>query len=246
MPDVYAVITEVDEAVVDQVADAIEVSAADPQHREMVADYLTDLALGDDARVLEIGCGTGAIARTLAGWPGVGAVLGVDPSPLLLAKARELSAGIANLSFAAGDGRHLSLAAGSFDAVVVHRVLSHVPGPEQVLAETFRVLRAGGRLAVFDGDYATITLATGDPDPLQTCVDAFRPPYITDPWVVRRLAALVHEARVHRRTPAQPRLRPGRRPRLHAEHRRSRGGRARRLGGQAFVTTSVIGRSLGW
>jgi SAM-dependent methyltransferase len=78
--------------------------------------------------------------------------------------------------------------------VVVHRVLSHVPGPEQVLAEAFRVLRPGGKLAAFDGDYATITLATGDVDPLQTCVDAFRPAYITDAWVVRRLPALVRDA----------------------------------------------------
>jgi cyclopropane fatty-acyl-phospholipid synthase-like methyltransferase len=91
MPDVYAVITEVEPAVVDQVAEAMEVSAADPQQREMVAAYLTDLALADDARVLEIGCGTNAVSRTLAGWPGVGDVLGVDPSPILLGKARELS-----------------------------------------------------------------------------------------------------------------------------------------------------------
>jgi hypothetical protein len=56
------------------------------------------------------------------------------------------------------------------------------------------VPRPGGWLAVFDGDYATITLATGAADPLQSCVAAFTPAYITDPWVVRRLPAMVHEA----------------------------------------------------
>jgi hypothetical protein len=43
MPDVYAAITEVEADVVERVAVALEVSAADPQHREMVAAYLTDL-----------------------------------------------------------------------------------------------------------------------------------------------------------------------------------------------------------
>jgi ubiquinone/menaquinone biosynthesis C-methylase UbiE len=108
----------------------------------MIAAYLADLA--GDARVLEVGCGTGAIARELVTWPGVGEVLGVDPSPILLDRARKLGAGIDNLSFQEGDGRRLSLPDAAFDAVV----LSHVPGPEDVLAEAFRVLRPGGRLAV--------------------------------------------------------------------------------------------------
>jgi cyclopropane fatty-acyl-phospholipid synthase-like methyltransferase len=92
MPDVYSVITTVEPAVVARVADAMETSAADPQHRAMVAAYLGDLELADGAQLLEIGCGTGAIARVLADWPGVGEVLGVDPSPILLTRAQELSA----------------------------------------------------------------------------------------------------------------------------------------------------------
>ena len=50
-----------------------------------------DLDLADGARLLEIGCGTGAIARVLAASPGVGEVLGVDPSPIMLTRARALT-----------------------------------------------------------------------------------------------------------------------------------------------------------
>ena len=91
MPDVYSVITTVEPAVVARVADAMETRAADPQHRAMVAAYLGDLDLADGAQLLEIGCGTGAIARVLAASPGVGEVLGVGASPIMLTRARELT-----------------------------------------------------------------------------------------------------------------------------------------------------------
>ncbi|MCT7350884.1 methyltransferase domain-containing protein [Streptomyces sp. 15-116A] len=204
MPDVYAMINEVDEATLDQVAQAMEISAADPQHLDMLRDYLSDLGLDKGAeaptggearaRVLEIGCGTGAISRVLAGLPGVREVVGADPSAALLDRARSLSSTRSNLSFLQADGRDLPLPEADFDVVVLHRVLSHVPGPQTLLAQAHRVLRPGGRLAVFDGDYSTITLATGPTDPLQTCVDAFIPAYITDPWLVRRLPALLDGA----------------------------------------------------
>lgn len=193
MPDVYAAITEVDAGTAARLGDVMELRARDPQQRAMLTSYLSDLELPASARVLEIGCGSGAIARALARWPGVGEVIGVDPSPALLAQARELARGLSSLTFAPADGRALPFAEHTFDAVVVHTVLSHVPGPERVLAEAFRVLRRGGWLAVFDGDYATVTLATGELDPLQVCVGAMIAAYLNDPWIVRRLASIVRE-----------------------------------------------------
>jgi hypothetical protein len=50
MHDVYSIITTVDSAVVAQVADAMEISAADPRHREMVAAYGSLTARKPDQR----------------------------------------------------------------------------------------------------------------------------------------------------------------------------------------------------
>ena len=44
---------------------------------------------------------------------------------------------------------------------------------------------------MFDGDYATTTVALGDHDPLQACVDVMMANSVHDRWLVRRLPALV-------------------------------------------------------
>ena len=194
MPDFYATITETDPAIARRLIDAMETRAAQPQQRAMLRAYLSEVKFPPEARVLEIGCGSGAISRVLAGWPGVSEVVGVDPSPIFLEKAQELSAGIKNLTLEEGDGRELRFEDRCFDVGVLHTVLCHVPGPERVLAEAFRVLRPGGWLAVFDGDYATATVATGDFDPLQVCVEAGIASLCNDPWIVRRLPSLVESA----------------------------------------------------
>jgi hypothetical protein len=63
-----------------------------------------------------------------------------------------------------------------------------------VLAEAHRVLRPGVELAVFDGDYATATVAIRANDPLQACVEHAIATLVHDPWLVRRLTALIRSA----------------------------------------------------
>jgi SAM-dependent methyltransferase len=77
---------------------------------------------------------------------------------------------------------------------MLHTTLCHIPQPERVLAEAFRVLRPDGALAIFDGDYTTITVALGESDPLQDCIEAVQAALLNDPWLVRRLPALLASA----------------------------------------------------
>lgn len=63
---------------------------------------------------------------------------------------------------ATGDTHSLGLADGEFDAAVAHTLFSHVDDPAAVLAEIKRVVRPGGRIAVFDGDYASLTFEEED------------------------------------------------------------------------------------
>jgi ubiquinone/menaquinone biosynthesis C-methylase UbiE len=193
MPDVYATIADADIAMQERLAEVLELRAADPAQREMLEDYTAGLELRPGSELLEVGCGTGAVSRYLATLPGVAHVTGVDPSPLFVERAREL-AGDAPVDFVAGDGQALELDDASFDAVVFHTSLCHMPERERALAEAFRVLRPGGQLAVFDGDYATMTMALDARDPLQSCAEAVLEMLVYDPWLMRRIAPLLVDA----------------------------------------------------
>jgi ubiquinone/menaquinone biosynthesis C-methylase UbiE len=119
-------------------------------------EYVTLLGVSPGERVLDVGCGSGAVTRTLARRvaPG-GRVIGLDASPALLEVARELAkeAGLGDaIEFKAGDCRTLPFPDASFDAVLAATTLSHVPVPARALLEMVRVTRPGGRVGVFDVD----------------------------------------------------------------------------------------------
>ena len=194
MPDVWTSVRDLDAAMQQRLADVLEKRGADPQQQAMRRAFLAEVPIPREARVLDMGCGTGVLTRLLAKQPGVASVVGVDPAPALLAKARNAAAALPNVSFREGDGRSLPFDQASFDLVASDSMLSHVPAPERALEEAFLVLRPGGCLAVFDGDYATTTVALGDHDPLQVCVDAMMANSVTDRRIMRRLAAIVAAA----------------------------------------------------
>lgn len=103
-------------------------------------------------RVLEVGCGTGAI---LADLPPLPALHGLDLRPASLMEAR-LHAPAASLT--CGDALHLPYPAGVFDLTFCHYLLLWVANPLLALTEMKRVTRPGGHiLALAEPDYSTRT-----------------------------------------------------------------------------------------
>ena len=194
MPDVWANIAEADTAVQESLANVLGLVESDSEMQASLEAFIAEVDYPPKARVLEIGSGTGRLARAVAKRPDVEHVTGSDPSPVLTQKARELAASFANLTFEEMDGRKLSFQAGVFDVVFIVRTLLHIPGPEQVLSEAYRVLRPGGTLAILDGDGDATTVAIGENDPLQNCLEAALTAYLNDAWIVRRLPALLRSS----------------------------------------------------
>ncbi|MFJ7218426.1 class I SAM-dependent methyltransferase [Amycolatopsis sp. NPDC098790] len=115
-----------------------------------VADALTtSFALTRDDVVLDLGCGTGQLTRALA--PRVGAVLGMDPEPAMLAQARQAtsSPNVSWLLGADGDIEALTpvVGPGRLAAVTVAQAL-HWMDHERLFTTARPLLRPGGGVAV--------------------------------------------------------------------------------------------------
>ncbi len=99
--------------------------------------------------MLDLGTGTGLSLLPLAAVVGPsGRVIGLDPYPEMLARARaRLPAGAA-IELVVGRGEELPLADGSLDAAISTFGLTAVDDPARVLREVRRALAPGGRLAI--------------------------------------------------------------------------------------------------
>lgn len=112
-------------------------------------DVLLETLELEDKRVLDIGCGNGALVRMMA-HRGAEAV-GLEPSPERLAACRAAET-VTGADYVEGGGEKLPFEDGSFDSVVIFNSLHHLPAGAMgaCLAESARVLSPGGQLWVLE------------------------------------------------------------------------------------------------
>ena len=95
----------------------------------------------DNGRLLEIGCGSGAMLKTMSdlGWKVEG--VEVDPEGVVVARAK-------GLTVHWGDVYTRAYPDNSFDAVTLSHVIEHVHDPARLICECTRILKPGGKLVV--------------------------------------------------------------------------------------------------
>lgn len=113
--------------------------------------FLTDLGVKrcnflPGARVLDVGCGSGATVERLVSQYQLQAI-GIDPSEVLLGNGKERNPG---LNLIRGQGENLPFPANYLEGVFAECTLSVMEDPDQVLKEIFRVLKQGGWLVISD------------------------------------------------------------------------------------------------
>lgn len=128
---------------------AAQAEAVWPQEQPLIERY----GLAPDARILDVGCGTGEFTRRVADlFPGA-LVVGVDLHEPHLALARARSPHGRRVLYEQGDAFSLAAPDRSFDLVACRHLLQAVPHPEEIVKEMVRVARPGGRLHLLIEDY---------------------------------------------------------------------------------------------
>ena len=188
--DPYSDVVNAEQDFLDLHSEILELRAAHPRQVEMRDRYFADVDFGA-GRVLEVGCGTGAVTDALVARSDVTTAVGVDPSPHFIELAR---ARATNATFDLGDASALAYEDGSFDVVVFHTVLCHLPDPDLAIEEAVRVVRPGGQVAIFDGDYCSTTLSLSPDDPLAPCAREYMAANCHDLWFMRTCPSRLRNA----------------------------------------------------
>lgn len=107
-------------------------------------DLIASFAPGPAPAMVEIGAGTGMFCAAMARWHGASPVLGVDPSPAMLAQARLLNHHEPAVHYVNGTAEAVPTGSALFDLALLSRVIHHLPDRRACARELVRVLRPGG------------------------------------------------------------------------------------------------------
>ena len=188
--DPYSITDQMDPTAISSMITRLEARGANQFFRQMLDDYLEALEPAKLACVLEVGCGTGVATRALAQHPGfVGHIYASDLSADLVdvARKRAVEVGCADkITFSAGDALRLD-GTNRYDAVIAHTVISHVPNYHSLIGSLSNSVRDNGTIAIFDGDYASITIGAENPDDGNALADAIIGGAITNPTIMREM-----------------------------------------------------------
>jgi arsenite methyltransferase len=180
----------------DEAARRLEILYSTPDVRGQRQEALRCLGLLPAERVVDVGCGPGYLAESMAdAVTSSGAVLGVDISDDLLSVARTRNARDW-LTYEAGDAVALAIPDEWADAVVSMQVLEYLSDPDRGIEQICRILKPSGRALIVSTDWDGVIWHSLFPERMRRVQRAWED-HCTDPRLPRTLAPRLKAKRLH-------------------------------------------------
>lgn len=124
----------------------------DPWHRNVI-DYIGDFSIFNNQEILEIGSGPGDFALFISDFAKKTVAIDFSNTAIRIAREKASVQG-KRLEFLVADAMDLPFEDRSFDSIFSFECLEHVPDPDQMIMECFRVLKNGGKLYLTTENYS--------------------------------------------------------------------------------------------
>lgn len=194
--DIWQQLESAEDSTIDRIVERLEMRGRDDTFIALIERYLDLIDIDSIGIVLELGCGTGVVSRAIAARPNfAGSVVGSDYSAQLVEAAQRLAGaeGVGDIvRFEVEDAQATRQPNNTYDAVILHTVVSHLPEPASAVGEAARVAKPDGVVVVFDGDYASLTIHTGHPDD-ETVLQAIRDVSSANHHVMRSMPGIMKQ-----------------------------------------------------
>jgi ubiquinone/menaquinone biosynthesis C-methylase UbiE len=171
--------------------EALYTSSDAAERRQFVRDAL-HLQPGED--VIAVGCGPGFETAGLAEAVGTdGGVYGIDTSEAMLNLANERCGGLPQVTHEQGDAVDLHADEDRFNAAVCVQVIEYIEEVDAAVAELARVLKPGGRAAVYATDWDSVVWHSSDRNRMARVLAAWED-HCAWPHVASQLGSHVRDA----------------------------------------------------
>ena len=190
MSDVFLSIDNQPKESLSIISERLEMRSLKGQFAEFTKEYFSLLDFDHDSKILELGGGTGVIGRNFIEFNEFkGKYVVSDLSRELLNyglnKAKKLKLDT-YLEFKQIDAMSDKISeVDTYDVVIMHTLVSHVTNPALVVKNAKKYLKKTGKMIIFDADYETLFMASGNKDLDEIVNKAIKKGCVAQPKVMR-------------------------------------------------------------
>ena len=154
---------------------------------QFIRDFLHPVLQSDHQKIVDVGCGAGAIISTLAKKFPEKECCGVDISGARIAEAKRKTDSLENVTFYESSIYEIPIETDSVDIVYTRFLLEYLKEPVKAIAELGRIIKPGGRVVLQDLDGQLLFQYPYEVPEIKKVFDVLRETTGFDPYIGRKL-----------------------------------------------------------